>query len=204
MSAPKLDVLRAFISTPKPEGFTVIDFGVVACLLCNGLAPLTIANPTIASRIGCGSKAVGNSVKRLKASGVIVKVSGKRQKKANTYTVQIDALSTPPDFKKAVTTQAAYELADQYMLLLRRDHGKVKSKKSGRSYSRQLPRGWRNRWAFVIQKHLTAGNTPKYLLEMFHDASQHFPKEFVIGPQAWSRRIPKPTIIPSPIVPPRQ
>lgn len=191
------DAMRSFITAPKPEGFTVTDCAVVTCILSSGFEPLRIAHLTIARMIGCDSTTVQRSLARLVKAGLIVKHSGKRQIRANTYTVQFDRLPVPESVKRAVISEEAYKLADAYMLCLRQHHGKVTAKKSGRTYDRKFPRGWRNRWAFVLQKHLTAGNSPEYLRNMIELASQNLTKEFVRGPQAWSRRIPKPKVVTS-------
>jgi hypothetical protein len=190
-----LSITSAFFAAVKPEWFNVTDCAVVTCLLmASGDKPIKIAHLTIAQRVGTSTDSVKRSLTKLREAEWIVARSGKRSANANTYQVQIANLPLG-ELKKLVITDDALALADKYVLLIRQRHGKVTAKKSGRAYDRRLPKGWRNRWARIIQKHLTAGNSPEYLLRMFDFASTNFPKKFVRGPQTWSREIPKPNFV---------
>jgi hypothetical protein len=160
--------------------------------LPKALGPLKIAHLTIAQMIGCDPSTVKRALDSLIEAGVIVKRSGKRQMVSNTYSVQIDKLPMADAHRKIVVSDDAYKLADRYLLIMRRDHGQVKSKSSGRMYSRKLPAGWRNRWAYVFQKRLDMGNSGAYLFSLLELASKNFSKEFVIGPQAWMKHVPPP------------
>ena len=184
-------VCKAFLAAKKPDWCTPVDVAIVVSLLAgsNG-KPLNIAHSTLASRVGASTDGVRLSLTRMKKAGWIVAQSGKRRYGANTYELQLSALPLG-EFKKIIISDEALKLAQEYMLLIRQNHAQVRSK-LGRMYNRKLPKGWKQRWAYVIQKHLDLGSTWDGAMTIFRYMSEHEPKTFVRGIQTWERRWPTP------------
>lgn len=188
------EVLDSFIKADKPEWLNAVDFSVMVVLLqvCIEHTTVWLSYKTLALRAGIGESSARRSAQKLKQKGWISWVSGKRRQKTNTYEMLLHNLPTYQPEKLIVSPEAEgtaqwyYDTFMKYFKVYRNNQGRKCSR------ARSIKKGWKKRWAVVIQRHIDATSHEEVKKQLAKFANEDLNKQqrgevknlrFVRGPQ---------------------
>jgi hypothetical protein len=188
---------KKFAAAKKPQR-TPVGLLFVLWMIQHDEDVCWLSYESLADRAGCSPSTAQRLTKKYERLGWVTRVSGKRGSHTNRYQVEIDKLPYS-DFAPTVATEWAFAMAKKYFDAVSTiqntqvANGDKDTKKALQRRTRAAWKGWKQRWALVLDKLLKlSGGNDKLLVAVLNEAisNPNFSKRAMLGPDRLKSRWP--------------